>query len=338
MALASPAVFALTAGLLAPPALAEMLGPEPDASAGEASESIDGELDEDDREAAKQAFDDGLTAVAADEYAQAVASFEHAYELRPHPVTLFNLALALEKSERLPEAWTLFDDVVDIVDSNAERREIRRHMRAIADQIAVVEVDASPQRRLCIDGLAMPAGETSDYRFAVDPGAHEFILDDHVFPIDLDAGDRRVLLLDDADELLGGRRDGPLMPAMIGTSIGTGALALALGIGAAAVDQPTTKTGLAAGAATSAGLAVAAGVVALLIQTKTIRDPSVRTQLDDGAACPGSPVLEQRLDLRLGPTIERPPEFALLPAPSMPVPDLAAFPHPRGIQPPRGQL
>src|SRR5690242_8814364 len=83
------------------------------------------------RETAKQAFDAGLTAVAAGEYEVAISAFERAYRLRPHTVTLFNLALALEKAGRRPEAWELFDDIVDVVESNAERREVRRHMRAI---------------------------------------------------------------------------------------------------------------------------------------------------------------------------------------------------------------
>jgi tetratricopeptide (TPR) repeat protein len=291
----------------------------------------------DPRETAKQAFDAGLAAVAAGEYEAAVGAFERAYGLRPHTVTLFNLALALEKAGRLPEAWELFDDIIDIVESNAERREVRRHMRTIETEIAIVEIDAKPKTRLCIDGIDMPKGDVSDFRLAVEPGRHELLLDDQLFAVSFDAGDRRVLLLEDADELLGGRRRGVLMPAMIGTSIGTGALALALGIGAAASQDPQTRTGLAASAATSAGLAVAAGIVALLLETRKLDDPTARVDPEGGESCPGSTVLERRLDLRLGPTIGRPAEFASLLPPSMPVPApvVAAFPHPHGLQPPR---
>jgi hypothetical protein len=300
-----------------------------------------------DRETAKQAFDEGLAAVAAGQYDAAVDAFERAYQLRPHTVTLFNLALALEKAGRRPEAWELFEDIVDIVESNAERREVRRHMRAIEAEIAIVEIDAEPKTRMCIDGIAMPRGEVSDYRLAVDPGRHELLLDDQLFALEFEAGDRRVLLLEDADDLLGGRRRGVLMPAMIGTSIGTGTLALALGIGAAVAVDPDTRTGLAASAATSAGLAVAAGVVALLLETRKIDDPTARIAPETGNSCPGSTLLERRLDLRLGPTIGRPAEFAQLPTPQLPTPQLpvptrgsaptwvAAFPHPHGLQPPR---
>jgi hypothetical protein len=297
-------------------------------------------IEPDARETAKQAFDAGLAAVTAGEYAAAVSAFERAYGLRPHTVTLFNLALALEKADRLPEAWELFDDIIDVVESNAERREVRRHMRTIEAEIAIVEIDAKPKTRLCIDGIDMPKGDVSNYRLAVDPGRHELLLDDQLFAVSFEAGDRRVLLLEEADELLGGRRRGVLMPAMIGTTIGTGTLALALGIGAAASTDPNTRTGLAASAATSAGLAVAAGVVALLLETRKLDDPTARVDPEGGQSCPGSTVLERRLDLRLGPTIGRPAEFASLsPTPSMlsmPVPAVVlAFPHPHGLAPPR---
>jgi tetratricopeptide (TPR) repeat protein len=290
------------------------------------------------RETAKQAFDAGLVAVAAGEYEVAVSAFERAYGLRPHTVTLFNLALALEKAGRLPEAWELFDDIVGIVESNAERREVRRHMRTIEAEIAIVEIDAKPKTRLCIDGIDMPEGDVSDFRLAVEPGRHELLLDDQLFAVAFEAGDRRVLLLEDAEELLGGRRRGVLMPAMIGTAIGTGTLSLALGIGAAVSIDSDTRTGLAASAATGAGLAVTAGIIALLLETRKLDDPTARVDPEGGESCPGSTVLERRLDLRIGPTIGRPAEFALLPMPSdtMPAPVLmATFPHPHGIQPPR---
>lgn len=294
----------------------------------------------DDREAAKQAFDRGLEAVGRGEYEVAVAEFEQAYRTRPHPVTLFNLALALEKAGRLPEAWELFDAVVDVVESEAERREVRRHMRTIANQIAIVEIDARPRRRLCIDGVAMPAGETSNYRLALEPGQHRLLLDDHELEVEFTAGDRRVLLLDDAEQYVEQRRRGPLMPAMLGLSIGSGALAVGLGVGAALTTDNPTRTGLAVGAAGSAGVAVAAGIVALLVETRAIA-PRSREERDRGRDCPGSEQLEQRLDLQLAPLLEQPAIATspqLLPTPSMPVPQqqqTAVVPQLRSIVPPR---
>lgn len=274
----------------------------------------------DDRQLAKEAFDKGLAAVALGEFQTAVDSFERAYSLRPHPVTLFNLALALEKADRLPEAWEVFETVIDLVESDAERREVRRHMRAIATKIAVLEVHATPRVRLCLDGGDMPSDENDRLRLALDPGEHTLLLDDHQLDIDLEPGDQRVLLLEDSDLWIEGRRRSPLMPAMIGTAIGTGTLALGLGIGAAAADDPQTRTGLAAGAATSAGLAVAAGVVALLIETRMLRERGGPEE-PETPACPGSEQLDQRIDLRLAPTIRRPAEFTRLElVPRMPIP------------------
>lgn len=363
LASASLAAFAAlvisTSPLTSAPAAVDF-GPSPRAdadgpSAGQPVQSPDAERD-DPREIAKQAFDEGLTAVASGEFERAVTSFERAYGLRPHPVTLFNLALALEKAKRLPEAWELFDDIIDTVESNAERREVRRHMRTIEAEIAIVEIDAHPRQRLCIDGLDMPKGETSEYRLALDPGRYDMLLDEHAFSVEFQAGDRRVMLLDRADVLVPSQRKSVLMPAMVGTAIGTGSLALALGIGAAASKDDLAQTRLAASAATSAGLAVAASVVVLLLETRVITDPTLtypeRSNLSPGTTCPGSPTLERRLDLRIGPTLGRPAEYAISPARrAQPAPTIWAatdtgsrsdasageFPHPHTIMPPRGR-
>lgn len=265
----------------------------------------------DDRQLAKEAFDKGLAAVASSEFQVAVDSFERAYSLRPHPVTLFNLALALEKAERLPEAWEVFEAVIDLVESDAERREVRRHMRAIATKIAILEVHATPRYRICLDGSPMPRDENDDLRLALAPAEHTLLLDDHELQVELEPGDQRVLLLEDSDLLIEGhRRSHPLMPVMIGTAIGSGGLALGLGIGAAAVDNPQVRTGLAAGAATSAGLAVVSSVVALLFETRVVRESGERREPE--TRCPGSTLLEHRIDLRLAPTIRRPAEYTEL--------------------------
>jgi hypothetical protein len=322
--MASLAALTVALSLLAAPPQSQLAyGPEPSGTS---------EL-EDDREAAKAAFDRGLAAVARGEYQTAVAEFEQAYRIRPHPVTLFNLALALEKAGRLPESWELFDAVLDVVESDAERREVRRHMRTIGNEIAIVEIDAQPRRRLCIDGIAMPVGETSDYRLAVEAGRHQLLLDDHEFEVEFTAGDRRVLLLDDAEDFVDQRRRGPLMPAMVGVTIGSGALAVGLGIGAAVSTRESTRTGLAAGAAGSAGVAVVAGLVALLIETRTIADPTAEPR-DRARKCPGSEQLERRLDLQLAPTITRPVEFASGPSMPVPRPQTAGVPE-LPIAPPR---
>jgi hypothetical protein len=296
-----------------------------------------GQPSADDRQLAKDAFDKGLQAVAMGEFQTAVDSFETAYSLRPHPVTLFNLALALEKADRLPEAWEVFETVIDLVESDAERREVRRHMRAIATKIAILEVHATPRIRLCLDGGDMPRDENDRFRLALEPAEHTLLLDDHQLSLDLEPGDQRVLLLEDSDLWIEGRRRSPLMPAMIGTAIGTGGLALGLGIGAAAADDPQGRTGLAAGAATSAGLAVAASVVALLIETRVLREPSGPDE-PETPGCPGSTALEERIDLRLAPTIRRPAEFSRFElVPRMPIPVSEDHEHPRlaGIAPRR---
>lgn len=315
--MASLAALTVALSVFAAPLQSQFVsGPEPSAS----SQSVD------DRAAAKRAFDAGLEAVARGEYGAAVSEFEQAYRIRPHPVTLFNLALALEKAERLPEAWELFDAVVEELETEDERREVRRHMRTIANQIAIVEIDAQPRHRLCLDGVAMPVGETSNYRLAVEAGPHQLLVDDQELEIEFTAGDRRVLLLDDVDELdeLRERRRGPLMPAMLGVTIGSGALALGMGVGAAVSTQEPTRTGLAIGAAGSAGVALAAGIVALVVETRNVKSKKSRAERERERECPGSEVLERRLDFQLAPLLDSAVAEAELPAPTMPVPTRTA--------------
>jgi hypothetical protein len=340
--MASLAALTVAVGVLATPHA--LLGSSDDSGQSEPAELTTSEP-VDQREAAKRAFDRGLTAVAGGEFNAAVASFEQAYTLRPHPVTLFNLALALEKAGRLPEAWELFDDVIDVVESDAERREIRRHMLAIANEIAIVEINAQPKRRLCIDGFAMPEGKTSTYRLSVDPGRHALLLDDHQFEFEFAAGERRVLLIDDTTKTEE-RRQHPASPTLLGVSIGTGTLALGLGLGAAISTHDGSRTGLAAGAAGSAGAAVATGLAVLLLETRQTRKAAGKRSSPAGHDCPGGgAATEQRLDLRLKPTIERPASFADAITPPMPVHAMSLgrpttqtpspFPHPRAIAPPR---
>lgn len=289
----------------------------------------------DDREAAKQAFDRGLTAVVDGEFDAAVAAFEQAYRLRPHPVTLFNLALALEKAERLPEAWELFDEVVDLVHTNAERREIRRHMEDIAEQITIAEIDAHPRDRLCLDGDSVPLDESGAYRLAVVPGRHEIMVDERSFVVEFGPGDRRVLLLEDRLDQYVERHRGPLLPTMLGLAIGGGAGAIGLGVAAAFASPDSTQTGLAIGAASSAGVAVIGGVVALLIERRANKPADLSKPAN---ACPGggSP---QRLDLELAPGVDRPTglDHATMPLERLASPTPASFPHPRSIVPPRSR-
>jgi tetratricopeptide (TPR) repeat protein len=318
-------------------------GPEPevgpdvsDSEPPDASAGVEGPSESaDDRTHAKRAFEDGLAAVAAERYDIAIASFERAYELRPHPVTLFNLALALEKAGRRPEAWGLFDAVLDIVESDGERREIRERLRVLEAQIAIVEIEASPRHRLCIDGFAMPRGKLDGYQIAVEPGVHPLLLDEHEFPLSVEPGDRRVVLLEGAERFIEGERRSPVVPGMLGLAIGSSAAAIGLGVGAAVTHEPPPlRTGLAAGAAGSAGLAVIAGVVALALELRERRGAGsgagTSTRASHALHCPST---SPRIDLELLPQVRRPAAFASLP--TMPIPDVQSVPRLRGIRPPR---
>ncbi|MCA9697195.1 MAG: hypothetical protein KC431_06700, partial [Myxococcales bacterium] len=164
---------------------------------------------------------------------------------------------------------------------------------------------------------------------------------EHRFDVELRAGERRVLLLADSNSYLPGPRRSPALPGLLGLTIGSGALAVGLGVGAAVIRDPLTRRGLAAGAAGSAGIAMIAGITALVLERRAGRSEPDEPRHQD---CPGSPTLDKRIDLRVGPTLEQPAEFAELVGPRQELPsalvELAhspagSFPHPRGLVPPR---
>lgn len=319
MAAASLVVLTALVCLFSAPAGAGQASPPAEAAGAETPEV---EPPEDDtKAAAKAAFDEGLAAAAAGEFEAAIAHFGRAQQLRPHPTTLFNLAFALERAGRLPEAWALFDAILDTVDSQTERSDVRTRMQAIEGRIAVLEVSAEPRERLCVDGHDMPQVGGS-YRVALEPGDHTLLLDAKEVQARLHAGERRVLLLD-------ARVPPPSatppprprsIPAMAGLASGTGALALGLGVGSilATEQPPGLKLGLGAGAAASAGVAMGAGLAALLLDRRFERRVQGqpprrkrRREVDRApAACPGSPELDDRVDLELLPDIIQPASFA----------------------------
>src|SRR5262245_3933036 len=57
----------------------------------------------------RKAFDAGIEAYQAKDYKTAAAHFQKAYDLRPHPIVLFNLALAQAKLELYVEAVAGFE-------------------------------------------------------------------------------------------------------------------------------------------------------------------------------------------------------------------------------------
>lgn len=319
---------------------------EPGADPGDASETEGrgGPLQRPvvEADSAREAFDSGLEAVAAGEYDAAVVAFETAYALDPHPVTLFNLALALERAGREPEAWELFTATLDIVDSDAERQEIRDHLRELDRTVAVIEVAATPRYRVCIDGAAMPQRRGGRYRLALAPGEHALLVDRDRLELELRPGERRIVLLEDYAAPSSTHARGPLMPAMLGTAIGTGAAAVGLGVGAIVAPNDGVRTGLGAGAAASAGVALTTSLVALLIESRKIRELERRQRAPEPEAappCPGSTEIDQRLDLRIVPNVARPASFPALELAPEPEPREAAqaFPHPRSLRPGREQ-
>ncbi len=265
--------------------------------------------------AAKEAFDHGLSAVSRGDYSDAVISFRRAYEFRPHPVALFNLALALEKAERLPEAWTVFDTLVDAVESKAETREIRRHMSAIAADIAILEVaSTAAPTRLCIDGLDILERGPTHRQIALEPGVHQLQIDDRQLSVRLGPGERRVVLLDPetARPQVPSKTRG--LPASIGVGIGAGALAVGLGAAALTPTLPAPqRRGLGMGAVGSAGVALTASVIAIILERRSARRGSSADRAARGTSesaqtngrsrttlpCPGSPALERRIDIEL---------------------------------------
>lgn len=119
----------------------------------------------------RSAFKAGVEAYEAERYTEAIEHFRQAQTARPHPVVLFNLALAEARGGKLRDAIRHLDEVMADPQTSQEVRAKAERERARADgRLARIEVDASGKVELLVDGVLV-AG--SPPVAALDPGSYD---------------------------------------------------------------------------------------------------------------------------------------------------------------------
>ena len=126
------------------------------------------------RARAKQLFERGVEAYEGARYAEALASFQEAFRLRPHPLVRVNIANCYDKLGKPIEALFHFEQfLASDVPTPAQRQEVVAATERLRKQLgslllrvtpdgATVIVDAGEQRKTPIlEPLQLPAGEHS---------------------------------------------------------------------------------------------------------------------------------------------------------------------------------
>ena len=218
-----------------------------------------------DRARAERAFSAGERAWAAHDYAKAAEHFGRAYDLVPHPFSLYALGLARERAGDVTGAYQTFDRLTVEAQTEAQREEARELRDALRPRVSIVRGTAPGS--LCIDGHRI---EPNDAHFdhVAEPGPHRVSIGPLEHDFELSGGETRVLDLE--ARLAWAERksvEEKTRPLGVATLVGAGG-ALALGASAAVVDDGSTRTGLAIGAAASAGVALGTGLAILILRRR----------------------------------------------------------------------
>lgn len=128
------------------------------------------DCDADAAECGRREFDAGIEAYRSQDYATASKHFEAAYDLRPHPVVLFNWALAESRLQKFVQALEHFETVLADPETPNDLRATLEEEKAKAERgVATIEVDAGGEGKIFVDEQVFE-GKTASVR--VNPGAY----------------------------------------------------------------------------------------------------------------------------------------------------------------------
>lgn len=103
-------------------------------------------------ECGRREFDAGIAAYQAQDFAKAAGHFESAQKLRPHPVVLFNWALAESKLGSYVSALAHFDQVLaDPGTPKTLLQQVESERAAAARNVATLEIDAADGAQTFVD-------------------------------------------------------------------------------------------------------------------------------------------------------------------------------------------
>jgi hypothetical protein len=131
--------------------------------------------------AAEELFRQGRAAAQKQDFTTACAKFRESNRLDPAVGTVFNIADCEEKLGRLATSWTLFQEVVQRLPSDDERRGIARdRARALEGRVPTLTIHLEPSSRSDVvvrrDGVVLGAASL-ETALPVDPGEHTVIVE-----------------------------------------------------------------------------------------------------------------------------------------------------------------
>ncbi len=131
--------------------------------------------------AAEELFHQGRSAAQKKDFSTACAKFRESNRLDPAVGTVFNIADCEEKLGRLATSWTLFQEVVQRLPNDDDRRAIasdRAH--ALEARVPTLNIHLAPSDRTDVvvrrDGVVLGSASL-DTALPVDPGEHTVIVE-----------------------------------------------------------------------------------------------------------------------------------------------------------------
>ncbi|HEY1537386.1 MAG TPA: hypothetical protein VGF76_25370, partial [Polyangiaceae bacterium] len=131
--------------------------------------------------AAEELFRQGRAASQKKDFTTACAKFRESNRLDPAVGTVFNIADCEEKLGRLATSWTLFQEVVQRLPSDDERRTIAsERARALEARVPTLTIHLAHTDRTDVvvrrDGVVLGAASL-ETALPVDPGEHTVIVE-----------------------------------------------------------------------------------------------------------------------------------------------------------------
>jgi hypothetical protein len=131
--------------------------------------------------AAEELFRQGRAASQQKDFTTACAKFRESNRLDPAVGTVFNIADCEEKLGRLATSWTLFQEVVQRLPSDDERRAIaKERARSLEARVPTLTIHLAHSDRTDVvvrrDGVVLGAASL-DTALPVDPGEHTVIVE-----------------------------------------------------------------------------------------------------------------------------------------------------------------
>lgn len=222
---------------------------------------------------AAERFAEGEVAFEQGNYEAAAEAFARAQALSPHPDTLYNLGLAQFHAGHLLEAWNVFDELLRAEASGLTHADARRQTELLRRRLAFVSIPAATTMPICFDGTRLGPDEERPTL----PGNHRVATPKMIHSVSLQAG--RVYVLDVRYFESAPPPPAPHVLPWIAVAAGSAFTSLGLGIAAARVQDDTPQRGLAVGAASLAGLAMASSVVAIVVHKRKPKVPPPRPSL-----------------------------------------------------------